>query len=84
MILLLVLSLFSLFSRIHLAADGIVHRDLACRNLLLDKDYNCKITDFGFARLTNTDTYAKTSSSVGPLKWMSPVRMLNQSLFIIS
>lgn len=32
---------------------GIVHRDLKCENLLLDKDNRLKIGDFGFARVAN-------------------------------
>jgi tRNA A-37 threonylcarbamoyl transferase component Bud32 len=36
----------------HLHAHGIIHRDLACRNLLVDEGASSvAVADFGFARL---------------------------------
>jgi len=54
----------------HLHQERIVHRDLACRNVLLSKDNEPKITDFGMSRHTGSSN--TTKSDVGPLKWMAP------------
>lgn len=48
----------------HLHAEGIVHRDLATRNLLLDENMNVKITDFGMSRVLESEAN-NTASEVG-------------------
>jgi hypothetical protein len=35
----------------HLHGCGVIHRDLACRNLLIDENGSVAVADFGFARL---------------------------------
>jgi len=61
----------------YLHSKGIVHRDIAARNLLLNKHLEIRVSDFGMARLLqiqDCDLYGsdQTISTVGPLKWMSP------------
>lgn len=56
---------------IHLHAEKVVHRDLACRNLLLHKSGEVKISDFGMSRSFDGINDV-TQSDMGPLRWMAP------------
>jgi len=39
---------------VHCHSLGVVHRDIKPENILLDKDFNVKVTDFGFAKELQT------------------------------
>ena len=56
-----------------LASQGIIHRDLACRNIYLTADKTLKITDFGIVSTGNRkEVYVQTPSSKEvPLRWMA-------------
>ncbi|KAL6073277.1 Tyrosine-protein kinase abl1 [Balamuthia mandrillaris] len=57
----------------HLHSEGITHRDLATRNLLLTKCLQVKVADFGMSRqMEKVGGIQKTTKEVGPLKWMAP------------
>eukprot|EP01119_Soliformovum_irregulare_P003909 TRINITY_DN1494_c1_g1_i2.p1 TRINITY_DN1494_c1_g1~~TRINITY_DN1494_c1_g1_i2.p1 ORF type:complete len:718 (-),score=249.77 TRINITY_DN1494_c1_g1_i2:9-2162(-) len=66
---------------VYLESKGVVHRDLACRNLLVtirDGKFLVKIADFGMSRHTTSNSYYMPSSEVViPIKW-SAVELLRQ------
>jgi serine/threonine protein kinase len=56
----------------YLSSLGIVHRDLACRNVLVGEGKALKVSDFGMSRLLPPDeVYVPTSHGPLPLRWMA-------------
>ena len=53
----------------HLHQNGIVHRDIKLENVMVDKNSNIKLADFGFATSENID---QLSSQIGSTSYMSP------------
>ena len=64
------LCLATLYLQEYLASLNIVHRDLACRNILIGDDKKLKITDFGMSREVE-EVYVKKTKGRLPLKWMA-------------
>eukprot|EP01122_Echinamoeba_exundans_P004384 TRINITY_DN1441_c0_g1_i3.p1 TRINITY_DN1441_c0_g1~~TRINITY_DN1441_c0_g1_i3.p1 ORF type:complete len:732 (+),score=74.76 TRINITY_DN1441_c0_g1_i3:25-2196(+) len=61
----------------HLEAEGVCHRDLACRNVLVDDAGTIKISDFGLSRKTEgPEAAGATQSNIGPIRWMAPENFL--------
>ncbi|XP_068706025.1 uncharacterized protein [Montipora foliosa] len=56
----------------HLAKVKCVHRDLACRNVLLGKNLIPMVSDFGLARdIYESGAYETTSGGKLPVRWMA-------------
>ncbi|KAK4759235.1 hypothetical protein SAY87_022366 [Trapa incisa] len=55
----------------------IIHRDLKSSNLLVDKNWNVKVADFGLSRLKH-ETFLTTKTGKGTPQWMAPEVLRNE------
>ncbi|KAK2402949.1 Serine/threonine-protein kinase edr1, variant 2 [Trifolium repens] len=62
---------------LHASTPTIVHRDLKSPNLLVDKNWNVKVCDFGLSRLKH-NTFLSSKSTAGTPEWMAPEVLRNE------
>ena len=56
----------------HAHNKGVVHRDIKPHNIMLLQDGTIKVTDFGIARLTDTQTKTMTEQAIGSVHYIAP------------
>jgi len=63
---------------LHLHREGVIHRDIAARNVLVGADHNIFIADFGMARIKQSEDVNTTKTQTGPVKWMAPECLIHR------
>ncbi|PIQ28892.1 hypothetical protein COW36_09415 [bacterium (Candidatus Blackallbacteria) CG17_big_fil_post_rev_8_21_14_2_50_48_46] len=58
-------------------SHGIIHCDLKPENIIVLKDQNLKLIDFGIARLEGVETPSSRDALVGTLSYMAPEQIQN-------
>mmetsp|Transcript_7962 Transcript_7962/g.7456 ORF Transcript_7962/g.7456 Transcript_7962/m.7456 type:complete len:115 (-) Transcript_7962:387-731(-) len=60
----------------YLHSRGIAHRDIKLENILVDKDNNAKISDFGFACQPRENCTGMVSGRFGTFTYLAPELLL--------
>lgn len=56
----------------HAHDKGIVHQDIKPQNIMLLQDGTIKVTDFGIARFSRTDSNVTSENAIGSVHYISP------------
>ncbi|MEI6579217.1 MAG: protein kinase, partial [Eubacteriales bacterium] len=56
----------------HAHDKGIVHRDVKPQNIMLIQNGNIKVTDFGIARFSRSETRTMSEGAIGSVHYISP------------
>lgn len=56
----------------HAHEKGIVHRDIKPQNIMLLQDGTIKVTDFGIARFSRSETRTMTEKAIGSVHYIAP------------
>mmetsp|Transcript_33593 Transcript_33593/g.84354 ORF Transcript_33593/g.84354 Transcript_33593/m.84354 type:complete len:607 (+) Transcript_33593:3-1823(+) len=58
---------------LHLHIEGVIHRDIAARNVLVGDSLTAFVSDFGLSRqIVEESLVGHTESNIGPVKYMAP------------